>query len=273
MPSPDGLDGRRRIAEGREAVIYEWEKGLVVRVMRSRDAGPGVHRSTAASEAARLAGVVTPRILEVLEIDGFPAQVMERIDGVDLLERLAANPLRLRSVTKMLVEVHVSLHRATAPPELATSHERFGARIETSQLVPSDLKHRALGVLAELPHGDAICHGDYHPGNVLLGADGVPTLIDWTGATRGDAIGDFARTRLMLQVGELPPGSPAAMRMLVGIGRGALWRLYEREYRRIRPIDADLLDRWTLVAATNRLTEDIPGERDSLLRIVGQAKA
>jgi len=266
--SADALDGRRKIAEGREAIIYEWDDGLVARVMRSADAGAVVHRSAAASEAARLAGVATPRIESVTDIDGLPAQIMERVDGVDLFERLAANPLRLFAVARILIDVHVELHEAAAPAELVTSHEHFGAQIERSPLIPDDVRQRALTCLAELPHADIVCHGDYHPGNVLVGDSLPPTLIDWTGATRGEPAADFARTRLMLRLGELPPGAPLVIRALARVGRAMLRRSYDRGYRQARPVDTALLAKWTLVAASVRLGEGIESERSALLRLI-----
>ncbi len=133
--------------------------------------------------------------------------------------------------------------------------------------MPAEMKRRALDALDELPAGEIICHGDFHPGNVLL-SDRGPILIDWTGATRGDPTADFARTRLMLQVGELPPGVPAAIRALAAVGRRTLWKLYERNYRRASSIRLDLVDRWTIVVAANRLTEAVESERSALLGTV-----
>jgi aminoglycoside phosphotransferase (APT) family kinase protein len=263
----EGIEGRRKIAEGREAVIYEWDDGFVLRLMRSLDDGPALVHSTAASEAAREAGVSTPRVVDVIEVGGYPAQIIERVDGPDLFAHLASNPLRLPNVAAMLAKVHTELHRVLAPADLASSHDRFAPRIEASDLVPMAAKTLALGTLADLPTGDIICHGDFHPGNVLLSKAG-PMLIDWTGATRGDPTADFARTRMMLQIGELPPGAPVVIKALATVGRGALWRLYDRAYRRGRSTDPDLLDRWTMVAATYRLTEDIEEERPALLDMI-----
>lgn len=264
MPDPRSAAGRAVLAEGREAVIHEWGDGLVLRLMRSPDAGPQVARSTAASESARVAGVRTPRVVDVIEVDGRPAQILERVDGPDMFAHLAANPLRLPRAARQLADVHVELHAVVAPPELTPTDAALVESITGSELVPAPLRERALATLATLPVGDRICHGDYHPGNVLLAEDG-PTLIDWTGATRGDPVADFARTRLMLQVAELPPGAPLMVRLLTRLGRGTVWRLYDRTYRRARPVETDVLDRWTLVAAANRLTEGIEGERPALL--------
>ncbi len=269
MEAGEGVEGRRVLAEGREAVLHEWDDGFVLRLMRDADAGPALAHSSAASEAARGAGVPTPRVVEVIEIGGRPAQVLERIDGPDLFAYLAANPLRLPGVAGTLADVHVQLHRVVAPAELVSTHERLASRIRGSDLVPQSVTRRALDVLAELPTGDIICHGDYHPGNVMLDDRG-PMLIDWTGATRGDPTADFARTRLMLQVGELPPGAPAVIRALAAVGRRTLWRLYDRRYRRARHVDPQLAERWTLVVAANRLSEGIAGERAALLRTLDE---
>jgi aminoglycoside phosphotransferase (APT) family kinase protein len=268
MTHGDALEGRRKIAEGREAVIYEWDDGLVLRLMRSPDDGATLVHSTAASEAAREAGVATPRVVDVIKVGSYPAQIIERVDGPDLFAHLANNPLRLPKVAAMLAKVHAELHRVVAPAGLTSSHDSFAARIEASELVPPAVKSLALGALADLPTGDIICHGDFHPGNVLLSKTG-PMLIDWTGATRGDPTADFARTKMMLQIGELPPGAPVAIRALATVGRGALWRIYDRAYRRIRSTDLELLDRWTFVAAACRLSENIVEERPALLEMIG----
>ena len=69
-------------------------------------------------------------------------------------------------------------------------------------------KHIATGVLTlieRLPPGDGLCHGDLHPGNVIMTADG-PRLIDWTGAMRAAAGLDLARCHVILS--ELAPEVP-----------------------------------------------------------------
>lgn len=263
---PGPLHGRRRIAEGREAEIFEWDDGFVLRLAREPE-WAAVELSSAASEAARIAGVRTPRVIEAVEIDGRPGQILERVDGRDLFAVLGANPLGLPRVARRLAEVHVALHQVVAPAQLPATRDELARRVGESPLVPPELRHEVLAALDGLPDGDRLCHGDFHPGNVLASPMG-PTLIDWTNATRGDPAADFARTVLMLQVGEVPPGAPWPIRMLAVLGRGALWRLYRRAYLRASGLDAVLVHRWTLVVAANRLTEGIESERPALLRLL-----
>jgi Ser/Thr protein kinase RdoA (MazF antagonist) len=66
-----------------------------------------------------------------------------------------------------------------------------------SGMVP---KHIATGVLAlieRLSQGNELCHGDIHPGNVIMTAEG-PRLVDWTGTIRGPAALDLAFSHIIL---------------------------------------------------------------------------
>jgi Ser/Thr protein kinase RdoA (MazF antagonist) len=66
-------------------------------------------------------------------------------------------------------------------------------------------KHVATGVLAlieRLRPGDELCHGDLHPGNVIMTAEG-PRLVDWSGPVRAPAAYDLAVSHIVLT--ELAP--------------------------------------------------------------------
>ena len=55
--------------------------------------------------------------------------------------------------------------------------------------------------LARLPDEEALCHGELHPGNVIL-AEGGPVIVDWKGASRGSSLSDVARVVLAIKAGE-----------------------------------------------------------------------
>jgi len=62
-------------------------------------------------------------------------------------------------------------------------------------------KHIASGILALIDRlqqpGDGLCHGDIHPNNVIVTADG-PRLIDWTFSIRAPAALDHGVTHISL---------------------------------------------------------------------------
>lgn len=261
-----------KIAEGREAEIFAWENGTVLRLMRSPDATQAVEFQAQALEAARAAGVSVPAVRGTATVDGRPGLIMDRIDGLDLLTLVGRKPWKIISVARVTGKLHAGLHEVIAPDHLPNLKEALARRISSSDLVPSEVKEFATSKLADLPDGDRLCHGDYHPGNVMEN-NGDPVVIDWTGVMRGDPMADFARTAIILRLGDPPPGSPLAIRVLTAVGRSLLVSLYRRSYLRHRPIDETLVRRWEAPVAANRLADNIEPEREKLLAILHQRMA
>jgi len=136
--------------------------------------------------------------------------------------------------------------------------------IERSDSVPPEFKHLVVASLDRLPDGSAICHWDFHPGNVIETKDGSK-IIDWAIVRRGDALADVARTLLIIHAGALPPGAPLLVRSLVALGRALLSARYLREYRRCRPLDDAGMSAWGLATVASRLSAGIAEERGYLL--------
>ncbi|MBI1885013.1 MAG: phosphotransferase [Chloroflexi bacterium] len=261
-----------KIAEGREAEMFAWDEGSILRLLRDSGAGRRNQWQAAAMEAARSRGVRVPAVREVVRMMGRPGLVMERIEGTDLLTLIGRRPWTTFRAGRISGEVQARLHEVEAPSALPALRAVLQQRIEGSDEVPPDLKQFALGVLEALPDGDRLCHGDFHPGNIMM--DGAtPVLIDWTNVTRGDPAGDVARTRLILRLGEPPPGTSPVIRGLAPVGGKVLVSLYLRSYRRLRPLDMGLVDRWEIPVAAARFAEEIREEVPALLKFLERARA
>jgi aminoglycoside phosphotransferase (APT) family kinase protein len=141
----------------------------------------------------------------------------------------------------------------------------------TSPLVPSELAEVAKKRLDALPDGDALCHGDFHPANVMRSPSG-PVVIDWPNATRGAPEGDVARTLLLLGAGE-PASYTPVMRVLTMVGRGLFLWLYVGAYMRVRPLEKRQVRKWALPIAVARLAENIEVERPRLLARIEKLRA
>ena len=265
---PGGPRGRL-LGAGREAEIFAWGADQVVKVLRDPDAGSRLEWEAAAMRAARRAGVEVPVVYELTVVDGRPGLVMARVDGEDLLTALARRPWTFGRSVRALGRLQARLHDAIAPPELPTLRETLDRRIRVVPHLSPRLRGYALGLLADLPDGDRICHGDFHPGNVIVDASG-PSLIDWTNATAGDPTADLARTVLLLRVGPLPEDMSILTRTADRIGRSLFRRLWIRSYRRVRAFDADRLFRWETVGAAARLGEEIDEEVPALLGLLDE---
>jgi aminoglycoside phosphotransferase (APT) family kinase protein len=125
-------------------------------------------------------------------------------------------------------------------------------------------------VLDGLPAGDRLCHGDLHPGNVLVGADGV-SVIDWANATRGVPEADFARTVLLLEQADPLPGTSLFFRGLMAAGRSLFAGAFARAYRQRTHDPLKQLDLWAIAHAAARLAEGIKVEEPRLIAFLGSA--
>lgn len=253
-----------RIAQGRHAEVFAWDEGAVVRLLRERGDFDRLPLEVAAMEAARAAGVRVPRLLGTVELDNRPGLVMERIAGKDLLAILKKQPWRVFWSGNVTGEVHARINATTAPAVLPPARGALRRRISTLREHDPALIDFVMATLEGLPDGDALCHGDFHPIQVLLDGE-APVVIDWTNAMRGEPLGDHARTRVLLTSGVVPPG-PLPMMALAKVARGRLLvRSYTRAYERRWPIDRARLARWETVHTAARLVEGYAVERRQLL--------
>ena len=267
MPEGGGTAGRKLIGEGREAEIYAWDEGTVLRLPRPSSWWSQVEQEAEAMRAAAAGGVPVPRVEGTTTYDGRAGLIMERVDGPDLITLMGKRPWSIPRAARIVGRAQAAMHEVVAPSDLRRVHDVARVKIETADDLPAELAEFALATLNALPDGDRLCHGDFHPGNILLGRRG-PTVIDWTDAARGDPAADLARTRLLLRHGAVQGYMPVLIRHLHAYGRGAFYRSYLRAYRRGRPIDAHLVDRWEIVRAADRVGEGIEVERPALLALL-----
>lgn len=58
---------------------------------------------------------------------------------------------------------------------------------------------KLLEKIEALPEGESLCHGDFHPGNVMVKPDGSAVVIDFINVCRGLRNFDMARTFFLLK--------------------------------------------------------------------------
>ncbi len=171
----------RLLASGREADIYAFGDGLVLR--RSR-VGRSMALEAKTMAYARDLGYPVPAVDSISD-DGIEL-VMERIEGVSMVEAIASRPWRLRRYGRTLADLHRRLHVLPAPPWVPPA-----------------------------PCGDAgdrLLHLDLHPLNVLVTRTG-PVVIDWTHGSAGHPDTDVGLTWVLLVAGSIDAG-PVMRRMI-----------------------------------------------------------
>ena len=248
------------LGEGREAQVYARGTDTVVKLYRS---GFGGHRNESLALTALEGHAVAPLLVETVHCGERVGLVVERLAGSDVLTLVQRQPWRITGLARVMAAAHLAVHNVLAPPQLPDLRTVLAERIRHANLSP-ELEGFALSVLADLPDGDRLCHGDYHPANVLV--DGKTAgVIDWSAATRGVAHADYARTMVLMRWAAPLPGTAFAARLLLTTGRGAFTRAYANAYRQGRSEGSEQITRWVTVHAAARLSEGITTERSELI--------
>jgi aminoglycoside phosphotransferase (APT) family kinase protein len=249
LPSAEGARALGpQLGAGREADVYACGDSAVIKHYHP---GFGGHRAEALALRALDRQSVAPKLIDIVDRDGRTGLVVERLAGPDMLTLVQRQPWRVLALGRLLAQAHLAVHRIQAPAELAGQRQILAARIGDADL-PRNLLDFTTRMLDGLPDGDRLCHGDYHPGNVLLAADRT-AVIDWGAATRGVPEADHARTLLLLRWADPLPGTPLPSRALIA-------RTYRRGSSPLRETRS-----WLIVHAAARLSEGIPAERDMLI--------
>ena len=103
-----------------------------------------------------------------------------------------------------------------------------------------------------------VCHGDYHPGNMMVTARGLSGVIDWTSATVATAEFELAWSLIQPYLtAQLPEALPKrvrfaldeAMRPLIFLGTAPVRWIY----RLLRPLNAQRLRVFAALAAIRAL--------------------
>ncbi|HQR78636.1 MAG TPA: aminoglycoside phosphotransferase family protein [Actinomycetota bacterium] len=253
-------------ATGRSAQIFDWpEGGLVLKLF---EAGYPVERADlerrSIEEALRI-GVDTAACHGLVEVDGRPGLLLERIAGESLTTRAERNPLQIRSGARALASTHVQLHAAPTS-QFSEVREESVAALNTPPLNFLSDRQRAQAIrnIEALPAGDRILHMDFHTENVFRDGDRL-VVIDWQTTLRGDPAADVAMTVLLIRDAELWPGTPALKRLVIQQIRGIVLSAYLAEYRRSTGMTDERIRAWRLPVVVLRMsTLDVASERDRL---------
>lgn len=186
-----------RLGSGRRATVYEVEGGALKLYDGNEPA------TSAFGEAAKLAtvaalGAPVPQVHAVARYHGCWGVLTSRCEGPSLAERLRAPGADVTALLSGMATLHRRLHGCSGDG-LPSLRSRLRHRIASAgQLTAPERRSLIDGLSRFGPERRCLCHGDFHPGNILGRAD-APAIIDWADATEGDAEADVCRSYLLLR--------------------------------------------------------------------------
>lgn len=231
------------VGRGLRSEVYAWGDGRVLKLYPPARLVAEIEREFAVTRAVHRAGLPVPAVYEIVEVEDRRGLVLERLYGPSLLKAVERKPWTLFRGARQLAELQARLHDWAAPPELPPQRRQLENWIDAAAGFADAQKQEARRCLEQLPDGAALCHGDFHPENVLMTAQG-PKIIDWSCATRGHPLADLGFTDLLFRRAQLPPETNWRLRLLFKISRRLLHDSYLKSYLRLRPGTLEQIKAW-----------------------------
>ncbi|QHT60805.1 phosphotransferase [Paenibacillus lycopersici] len=260
------------IAYGQTAEVYAYGDARVLKLFREGIPSALAEDEYRICECVHEAGIATPEAVARIEIEGRQGIVFQRIAGRSMLQAIMHGALSADEAGAQMAALHAGVHRLDAPA-IPSQRGILAGRIREAPLLTEQEKRAIAERMARLPEDAKLCHGDFHPDNVLV-SDSRAWIIDWMTGTSGHPAADAARTMLLLRFGSMPPETPADVVALINRMRQRLLDAYTGHYLRQSGLNRADIEEWFVPLAAARLVEWLPDEeKRELVRFVRDSLA
>lgn len=233
-----------KLAAGRTAEVYAWGDDHVLKLFQ-----PGFPLAYIALElknarSAHALGLPTPSDAGHVEWRQRSGIVFERVDGPTVYELIQTVGADRAALGRKFFDIQQSIHRRNFS-ELLPLQAKLAERIRLAKGLPQTLKAEAIDKLLRAPLSDTVCHGDFHPMNVIMAASG-PVVIDWMDMSRGNPAIDIMRTLIYLRFGR--------GREINQVTRAEFFNAYLERCREVWCGRMEQLQHWQLPLAVARMS-------------------
>lgn len=260
------MQQKKLIGQGRTSEIYQWSQGKILKLFRTGIPIHMIENEYKISLEINKTMKFTPKVYELISLDNRKGIIYEEINGFTMMKRIASKPWLVKKEAQRLAELH-KLIQEKVDFELPNYKTKLKNDISRTELLSDNIKIRLFKYIEELEDNNILCHGDFHPDNILITKD-QPIIIDWMTASKGNPLADIARTIVLFKFAVIPEKSFIEKKIIDFI-RKRLFEEYIKHYIHISEVKFENIEKWELPVAAARLSEWIPvKEKEALLNFI-----
>lgn len=199
------------IGSGRTADVYTWDSGQVIKLFVADYPKTAVEREFRLAQLLNPLDFPKPKAYEMVLWESRWGIVYEHIIGESLLTWVLRT-MNVEQCANRLATLHTFILQNTVA-ELPSYKEFLHWGISKATSLSPHERNRALQHLNELPDESHLCHGDFHPGNVLIHEE-KSVVLDFMNVCRGPILYDIARTVFLVQYTPIPGSSSENVAMM-----------------------------------------------------------
>ncbi len=223
------------IGVGNTASVYEWEEGKVLKLFNQGYPEDAVENEYNNAIAIRDMNFLKPKAYEMITYEDKKGIVYDRVEGESLLDWVMKTH-DLQEGSKYMANLHnaIGQNKSNNVP----NYKDFLKYHIPNNLLTSDKQKEILQRIDKLPNGNSLCHGDFHPGNILI-SGGRAYAIDFMNICHGNFLYDIARTVFLVEY--TPVSSKANDKDLILYLKKSLTELYLKRMNVTRDMIQDYL--------------------------------
>ncbi|ERI95020.1 phosphotransferase enzyme family protein [Clostridiales bacterium oral taxon 876 str. F0540] len=191
------------IGVGNTANVYEYGEGKVLKLFHQGYPVEDVAEEFNNAMAIRDMKFEKPKAHEVISFGGKSGIIYDKVEGESLLDWVMKT-----GDVKKCAEYMAKLHREIVQNTInnVSNYKDFlRSHILRACFKDFNKQKDALQLLDKLPEGDSLCHGDFHPGNILI-SNGNTIVLDFMNICQGNLLYDVARTVFLVEYTPVPEG-------------------------------------------------------------------
>lgn len=257
---------KSKLNEGRTAEIYEIDENHILKLFFPNTPKNWIEHEYKTALLVADIYKSAPKVYEKYEFNNRQGIIYERIYGCELGELLKENPFRCINFGLALADIHIAIHNIKNE-NLPSQKEIYFKSIEESRDTLGDLTNKLLEQLNNMKFDNSLCHGDLHLENIIL-SNGNYKVIDWMNASRGCGLADVCRSIIML---ETPFSSRNAGIIDKFFIKSILWiikNVFVKKYCKYTNTSHKEIKQYLAIVAAARIKENIPGEKEWLIKII-----
>jgi uncharacterized protein (TIGR02172 family) len=251
------------LGNGRTAEVLAYDDTSVIKLFRPFMDDAYVKQEYAVAMYAFQNNVPTPEPISVVRQQDRTGIVYRKINGKSLLKILSDEPMHMKSIACRMAALHHRIHTVSFDNTTISQKKNIEHAIRCATGIGDSEKEKIIGYLHSLPEGNSLCHGDFHPDNIMEGES--TWIIDWMTGSSGNPLCDVARTKMVLETSEIPDTVSPGMKLLLKFGQRKLAQTYVKEYCKIGNVKQKDIDKWLLPLYAARLVENLSDAEKSVI--------
>ncbi len=255
------------IARGASAELFDIGEGRALKLFRDSVSDEMIAREAEVSIHAGACGVPTAAAIGRQTWEGRRGIIYPRLEGSTLMDWIRRNPMRAGWALDRMGEIQAAMHRA-GEGRAGGGTLRSLKQVLTTDIAygpaPDALQRVAIAYLETLPDGDALTHGDFHLGNIMMTPQGM-MVIDWSKAATGHPAADAVRSEMLMRFGIGPSDWVTNLWRDWAAGR------LRKSYLGSSEVTAQEMDQWRPVVALAWLRAREAGRTPAFIRCLDKA--